>query len=154
MYEWVPARPRSVKRTQTNTFFLVKIWLMSYLIIMRLLYLFLIIFFTSCGSYTTSATTGSVQKKKSERTLRAARLSNDDLLILEAHYPAVLRKILIQKPLNVKDVVILHEIGLQSEVLIHIIKYTKSVYMLTTDDIVTMQLGGVPFEVINFMIES
>jgi len=107
----------------------------------------------SCQGMTSSGQVSTLQKK-SERSLKAARLSHDDLIILETHYPNVLRKILTQTSLNVGDVLVLNEIGLNGEVLIHVIKYTKSVYMLTTEDIVNMQLGGVPFEVINFMIES
>lgn len=96
----------------------------------------------------------SVQMKQNQRAMRAAHLSKDDLLILEIHYPSLLNKIVTQHSLTVHDVCVLSEIGISSEVLIHLIKYTKSSYMLTTDDVVGMQLGGVPFEVINFMIES
>lgn len=86
--------------------------------------------------------------------LKKARLSQDDILLLEVHYPVTLEKILFSSALDVNDILILNEIGLKIDALIHIIKYTGSNFMLTTEDVVKLQLGGVPIPVINLMIRS
>jgi ABC-type Fe3+-citrate transport system substrate-binding protein len=90
----------------------------------------------------------------SGREISAIKLNPDDLLVLELHFPDLLQKLLIQEELTVNDIVILHEIGIKEDVLIHLIKYTSSNFMLTASDVVTLQLEGVPYSVINFMIES
>ena len=120
---------------------------------MRLLLLILIPLIVSCGGCKKNGSYCSFTKTH-ERSLKALKLSNDDALVLEVHYPVLLKKILSQRPLSVPEVLILHEIGISSDNIIHVIKYTSSVYTLSTEDVVNLQLGGVPFEVINYMIES
>lgn len=119
-------------------------------------FLFLFLYLTlmsSCGKSNDSNET-SILSIQTEKNLKGAHLTKDDILILEIHYPVILKKIIVQQYLSPKDILVLHEIGINSETLIHLIKYTKSNYMLSTDEVVNLQLGGVPFEVINFMIES
>jgi len=120
---------------------------------MRLLLLILIPFIVSCGGYKKDGSYSSFTKMQ-ERSLKAIKLSNDDALVLEVHYPVILKKIYSQRQLSVPEILILHEIGISPDNIIHVIKYTNSVYTLTTEDVVNLQLGGVPFDVINYMIES
>ncbi len=105
-----------------------------------------------------SQTKRSVDSKPIEqqnlRVIAAIKLNKDEILVLEIHYPDVLQKIYIQEELKVKDILILHEVGIKEHILIHLIKYTSSNFVLTADDVVTMQLEGVPYSVIQFMIAS
>jgi hypothetical protein len=120
---------------------------------MRLLLLALIPFLASCNSKKTDET-AVLHTHQNDDSLRLARLSHDEIFILEIHYPVILKKILIGENLRVREVITLHKIGLNGEALIHLIKYTGSIFMLTADDVVKLQLRGVPLTVINLMIES
>ena len=95
-----------------------------------------------------------VHSERDVHTFKRARLDADHILVLEIHYPLLLQKIALLSSLNVNDVITLHEVGVKRDSLIHIIKYTGSNFVLTTDDIVKLQLGGVPISVINLMIET
>ncbi len=114
---------------------------------------FLSVVLHSCSKNTETSVSKSLQQS-SGREISAIKLNPDDLLVLELHYPDLLQKLLIQEELTVTDIVILNEIGIKEDVLIHLIKYTSSNFMLTASDVVTLQLEGVPYSVINFMIES
>ncbi|MCH9617749.1 MAG: hypothetical protein SP4CHLAM5_06840 [Chlamydiia bacterium] len=120
---------------------------------MKLLLLALIPFLGSCNSKKEDKT-AILHTHHHNDSLRLSRLSHDEIFILEMHYPVILKKILIGENLRVREVITLHEIGLRDEALIHLIKYTGSIFMLTADDVVKLQLGGVPLQVINLMIES
>jgi hypothetical protein len=96
----------------------------------------------------------SLLHQQVEKNFKNAHLTKDDVLILNINYPKILKKIEVREPLTPKDIIILFQIGVSSGNIIHIIKYTQTNFILTTDDVVDLQLGGVPFEVINFMIDS
>lgn len=80
-------------------------------------------------------------------------LYNDDIYILEVHYPETLQAIIKKDPLSLEQVLILHQIGINDSRIIHLIKYTSSYFMLTADDVVYLQLKGVSLKLINHLIE-
>lgn len=120
---------------------------------MRLIILALIPFLAACHS-DQNEDTAILHTYSNNDSLKLANLNNEDIFILEVHYPVILEKIVRGKTLAVREIITLHEIGLSEELLTHLIKYTGSIYMLTADDVVQLQLGGVPKTVINLMIES
>ena len=120
---------------------------------MRILFIILLACSLSCNKSKAQKEIGLLNLQ-AEKSYKSAHLTKDDALILEISYPNILRKIVIRESLCPKDVIILYEIGISVGNLIHIIKYTESNFTLSTDDVVELQLGGVPFEVINYMIDS
>lgn len=48
----------------------------------------------------------------------------------------------------------MHEAGISSDSMIAIIDYTKTRFELNTGDVIRLQIEGVPFKVINYMIRS
>ena len=115
--------------------------------------LLIVVVFTSCSQTKESVSSKNIEQQ-SQRLIQAIKLNKDEILVLEIHYPDVLQKIYIQEELKVKDILILHEVGVKEHILIHLIKYTSSNFVLTADEVVTMQLEGVPYSVIQFMIAS
>jgi hypothetical protein len=95
----------------------------------------------SCSQERASSLIKSLHQSN-KQIVQKIHLTEDDLLILEIHYPHLLEKI------------ILHEIGLKENVLIHVLKYTDSHFILSADEVVLLQLEGVPSSVIHFMIDS
>lgn len=120
---------------------------------MRLLLIALIPLIGSCASKKENDT-AILHTHQTDESIRLARLTQDDVFILEVHYPIILQKIVAGNALKVRDIITLHEIGLDGEALTHLIKYTGSIFILTAEDVVKLQLGGVPLTVINLMIES
>jgi hypothetical protein len=120
---------------------------------MRFLFILLLLCSLSCNKSKSQKET-SLLSLQIEKSYKSAHLTKDDALILEVSYPVILNKIVACEPLGPKDVIVLYEIGISVGNLIHIIKYTNSNFTLSTDDVVELQLSGVPFEVINFMIDS
>jgi hypothetical protein len=107
----------------------------------------------SCSQERASSLIKSLHQSN-KQIVQKIHLTEDDLLILEIHYPHLLEKIILQEGLGVKDIIILHEIGLKENVLIHVLKYTDSHFILSADEVVLLQLEGVPSSVIHFMIDS
>lgn len=81
-------------------------------------------------------------------------LTEEDLIYLNAHNPKLLEKIDRGDVLSVEDVINLYVIGLSADTVITIIDYTSSTFHLSTSDILKLQTEGLPFKVINHMIQS
>jgi len=81
-------------------------------------------------------------------------LSAEDIQILSLHVPKTLGKINKGFSISLEELVKLHEIGLSSESLLLIIKHTKSRFNLTTSDVIRLQMEGLPFKVINYLINT
>ena len=56
------------------------------------------------------------------------------------------------RAITVDDVIALQQLGFTSDIMIMIINYTESRFLLSTNDILRLQAEGVPFKVINYMI--
>ena len=115
--------------------------------------LFIITILLSCQNNVAEHHTSLISRDK-EKIIRSLQLSDEELIILDEHYPDTLRTILLQNTLTLDEILILHEIGISKDIIIHLIKYTNSSYHLTTDDLVTLQLKGVPREIITIMIKT
>ncbi len=118
---------------------------------MRYYFLLLLPLFGAC-SKAEQKESALIHSEADQSTFHKVRLTSDHILVLEIHYPYLLQKIALLHSLNVNDIITLHEVGVKGDCLIHIIKYTGSNFVLTTNDIVKLQLGGVPIPVINLMI--
>ena len=81
-------------------------------------------------------------------------LSTEDIFYLNRHSPKVLEKIDGAIPLNLNDVIAMHIAGVSTESMISIIDHTHTRFELTTNDVIRLQMEGVPFRVINHMIKS
>ena len=79
-------------------------------------------------------------------------LPAEDVHVLKAHHPALLKKIKGSLAITVDDVIALQQLGFTSDIMIMIINYTESRFLLSTNDILRLQAEGVPFKVINYMI--
>lgn len=82
------------------------------------------------------------------------RLSSEDLQILSVHCPKTLGKIMKCDSITLEELIKLHEVGLTPDSLVLILEHTKSRCNLTTSDVIRLQMEGIPFKVINYLIKS
>lgn len=106
-----------------------------------------------CGGYTKSSKTASLIEPGSAKA-KLLSLSNEDLFLLNKHSPQVIEKIADTKSVSIDDVIKMQEIGIRAESIIQIIQHTKSRFSLNTSDVIRLQVEGLPFSVINFMIRT
>lgn len=107
---------------------------------------------SGCSSRTDTNPYGVIQPESIKAQLLS--LTEEDLLYLNSHNPKLLEKIDRGDMLSIEDIISLHIIGLSSETVISIIDYTSSTFHLSTSDVLKLQTEGIPFKVINHMIES
>jgi len=86
--------------------------------------------------------------------LVGAALDEQDRKAMEQNSPHTLNKIDRGEQLNVQDVINMSRNGLSDSVIINQIKATKSVFYLTSDQIIEMRNAGVSEKVINYMIDT
>jgi hypothetical protein len=118
-----------------------------------LLILYTVLFLTSgCTSNKTTKTYGVIQPGSSKAISLA--LTGDDLRILNKHSPQILKKIDRGLQININDVVQMQLLGISPDSMLLIIEHTASQFHLTTSDVIRLQTEGVPFKVINRMIQT
>lgn len=116
-------------------------------------YLFILAtFLASCTANKTS-TSMIIESGQALELRQFGFLYDDDLYVLEVHYPDTLATIINREQLSVDQLLSLHEIGANDTQIINIIKYTKSIFILSADDVVFLQLKGVSLTLINYLIE-
>ena len=108
---------------------------------------------TSCQNYSEGKKQALIISPNSAEAHMLA-LNEEDIAVLQENYPKVARKIHSKQPLKVAEILELHESGLTSETMIRILKYTSSKFNLNAAEVIYLQAEGLPYKVINFMIES
>lgn len=121
--------------------------------IKKLLLFLLFLFQVGCAEKTPSSNELTLIQPNSIRA-KVLLLSSEDIWILHQNTFEIERKIYCQKELTLMDVVKMHELGLSAETIIAILEYTKSIFDLTSKDVIRLQLEGVSYQVINFMINT
>ena len=107
----------------------------------------------SCGEHTkTTKTAGLIEPGSAKAKLLA--LSNEDLFLLNKHTPTLVQKIAAPMTISIEDVIKMQEIGIGPDSMIQIIQHTKSRFSLNTSDVIRLQVEGLPFSVINYMIRT
>lgn len=113
-----------------------------------------IVFFTWSCQKTISSGTQSCSMKMNPTKAQMLALSEQDITLLDEHHPEILRKIHKREKISMQDVIAMHEIFISPDSMILIIEYTKSLFTLSTSDVIRLQAEGVPFKVINYMIRT
>ncbi len=81
-------------------------------------------------------------------------LSPEDIFYLNQESPMILSKIDRGEKMTIDDIIVMHEVGVSADSMIQILDYTKTRFELNTNDVIRLQMEGVPFKVINHMIQS
>ena len=81
-------------------------------------------------------------------------LSAEDIFYLNQESPKILHKIDRGEKLTIDDIIVMHEVGVSPDSMIQILEFTKTRFELETADVIRLQMEGVPFKVINHMIQS
>lgn len=109
---------------------------------------------SSCHRGNSSASTPQSAVSVSDTHARKCSLSAEDLFYLNQRSPEILQKIADQLPLSIDDVIKMYESGVTPHSMMLIIDYTKTRFELNTNDVIRLQIEGIPFNVINHMIQS
>jgi hypothetical protein len=107
---------------------------------------------SGCTSNKTTQVYGVIQPGSIKANSLA--LTADDLRILNKHNPQILKKIDRGLPVNLNDIVQMQILGISADSMLLIIEHTASQFHLTTSDVIRLQTEGVPFKVINRMIQT
>ena len=86
--------------------------------------------------------------------LVGAALDEQDRKAMEQNSPNTMNKLDRGQQLNVQDVINMSRNGLSDEVIINQINVTKSVFHLSSNQIIEMRNQGVSERVINYMIDT
>ena len=86
--------------------------------------------------------------------LIGAALDEQDRKIMEKNSPQTLQKLDDKESLSIYDIEAMSKNGLSDNVIISQIQSTKSVFHLTTEQIIDLKKSGVSETVIEYMIES
>ncbi|MCH9612364.1 MAG: hypothetical protein S4CHLAM102_08510 [Chlamydiia bacterium] len=81
-------------------------------------------------------------------------LNSEDQKFLQLTSPDTLKKINEGRPIDLYDVIAMHEAGMSGDVIIQIMQKTDSHFKLRTNQVIRLQSEGIPFKVINFMIRT
>ena len=80
-------------------------------------------------------------------------LTQNDLILIKNQHPETFKKIKEGLALDIRDVMAMHQSGFETNAMIGIIKFTNSQFNLNTKEIIELQNNGIPFALINFMIQ-
>ena len=109
---------------------------------------------------TTSILLTNCQKKESDpspvstiKLPNTLHLTHNDLVLIKNQYPATYEKIREGSMLTIEDILAMHQSGFETTTMIGIIKYTNSQFTLNTKQIIELQNSGIPFALINYIIQ-
>ncbi len=111
---------------------------------------------TIIASCNHSSSTTSSQAVISPGSARAHMLclSPEDIFYLNQESPKILQKIDRGEKLTIDDIIVMHGVGVSPDSMIQILQFTKTKFELNTNDVIRLQMEGVPYKVINYMIQS
>ncbi len=114
--------------------------------------------FISCsvlGCQNTSySTKGNTEITSTSAKAHMLSLSAEDLFYLNQQSPMILQKIEKGESINLDDVINMHEAGVTAESIIAVIDFTHTKFEINTNDVIRLQMEGISFKVINYMIHS
>ena len=115
---------------------------------------YIILFVTSALLLTNCQKTTPPQETLTSVNLPTSlHLTHNDLVLIKNQHPTTFNKVTQGLPLDIQDIKAMYQSGFEINTMIGIIKYTNSQFNLDTKEIIHLQNSGVPFSVINFMIQ-
>ncbi len=116
----------------------------------------LLVILSLTGCYTHAQNKSKYVEIQLNNKAKAFQLSQADLQILTKHnsHTHILKKIERKKAISINEIIELNAINISTDTIISIIDHCKSSFTLTISEIIHLQMEGIPFKVINYMIKS
>ena len=118
------------------------------------LFFFILIGVFSTGCNEEKKDPSYVSLKSKQNSIDYPILSKQDIQILHRISRKTLGKIQKGLLLEFSDVIALQRSGIEQDKIMHLLLFTRSKFHLTTQHILQLQNEGVPFKIINLMINS